>query len=252
MLKYRIKKGKNLKEDIMIKNSSRVDFSLPETNGLPRSLRSVAMTKAFTLAEVLITLGIIGIVAAMTLPALITKYQKHVTVNRLKHAYSVLSQAVKLSEVSNGSIDDWDWSAAYLNSEALEIWLKQYMCPYMKYTEISNSDSEKTTIKIANGTTFTFKANSETNIHVFVQLSPKNQERNTFVFLIQKGLNNRHLVLNKSGVWPYSYSATGIDTNTRAFWKDNTSYGCNRNGKKYLCAGLIMYDGWQIKDDYPW
>jgi prepilin-type N-terminal cleavage/methylation domain-containing protein len=31
--------------------------------------------RGFTLAEVLITLGIIGIVAAMTIPGLITKYQ---------------------------------------------------------------------------------------------------------------------------------------------------------------------------------
>lgn len=32
--------------------------------------------KGFTLAEVLVTLGIIGIVAAMTIPMLISKYQK--------------------------------------------------------------------------------------------------------------------------------------------------------------------------------
>lgn len=32
--------------------------------------------KAFTLAEVLITLGIIGVVAAMTLPTLVGEYQK--------------------------------------------------------------------------------------------------------------------------------------------------------------------------------
>lgn len=34
------------------------------------------MKKAFTLAEVLITLGIIGVVAAITLPTLIANYQK--------------------------------------------------------------------------------------------------------------------------------------------------------------------------------
>ena len=33
---------------------------------------------AFTLAEVLITLGIIGVVAALTLPALISNYKKQV------------------------------------------------------------------------------------------------------------------------------------------------------------------------------
>lgn len=50
------------------------------------------MKKAFTLAEVLITLGIIGIVAAMTLPALIGKYQKNQTLTQLKKAYTEISQ----------------------------------------------------------------------------------------------------------------------------------------------------------------
>lgn len=40
------------------------------------------MRKGFTLAEVLITLGIIGIVAALTLPSLIQKYQEKVTLER--------------------------------------------------------------------------------------------------------------------------------------------------------------------------
>lgn len=38
---------------------------------------------AFTLAEVLITLGVIGVVAAMTIPTLITSYQKHVVETKL-------------------------------------------------------------------------------------------------------------------------------------------------------------------------
>lgn len=42
------------------------------------------MKKAFTMAEVLITLGIIGIVAAMTLPALIKNHQRKETEARLK------------------------------------------------------------------------------------------------------------------------------------------------------------------------
>ena len=56
---------------------------------------------AFTLAEVLITLGIIGVVAAMTLPTLIQKYQEKVTVNKLKKMYSVLSQAYNLYRIDN-------------------------------------------------------------------------------------------------------------------------------------------------------
>lgn len=50
---------------------------------------------AFTLAEVLITLGIIGIVAAMTLPNLIHKQQMMELENRFKVAYSTIFQAVQ-------------------------------------------------------------------------------------------------------------------------------------------------------------
>lgn len=46
--------------------------------------------KAFTLAEVLITLGIIGIVAAMTLPALLANHRNQELQTRFKKAYSVL------------------------------------------------------------------------------------------------------------------------------------------------------------------
>ena len=48
---------------------------------------------AFTLAEVLITLGIIGVVAAMTMPSLIQNYQEKATVTKLKKFYSLVSQA---------------------------------------------------------------------------------------------------------------------------------------------------------------
>ena len=49
---------------------------------------------AFTLAEVLITLGIIGVVAALTLPSVIHKYQTEVLKNQFKKSYSSLAQAV--------------------------------------------------------------------------------------------------------------------------------------------------------------
>jgi len=47
----------------------------------------------FTLAEVLITLGIIGVVAAMTIPTLMMNYQKQVWESKLKKAYSVATNA---------------------------------------------------------------------------------------------------------------------------------------------------------------
>ena len=63
------------------------------------------MKKAFTLAEVLITLGIIGVVAALTLPAVIQNYQKRSLEVATKKFYSVITQAVKQYMADEG-IDD--------------------------------------------------------------------------------------------------------------------------------------------------
>ena len=57
----------------------------------------------FTLAEVLITLGVIGVVAALTLPALIANYQKQVLKEQFKVAYSLMQQAWRKAEVDFGS-----------------------------------------------------------------------------------------------------------------------------------------------------
>lgn len=53
---------------------------------------------AFTLAEVLITIGVIGVVAAITIPSLITKSHRIIVENRLKDSYSIMSNAVKMAE----------------------------------------------------------------------------------------------------------------------------------------------------------
>jgi prepilin-type N-terminal cleavage/methylation domain-containing protein len=49
---------------------------------------------AFTLAEVLITLGVIGVVAAITMPVLSKMYKKAIAKNQIKQAYSLISNAV--------------------------------------------------------------------------------------------------------------------------------------------------------------
>lgn len=52
---------------------------------------------AFTLAEVLITLGVIGVVAAMTITVLTNKIREKVTVTKLEKFYSTMSQQIQLN-----------------------------------------------------------------------------------------------------------------------------------------------------------
>ena len=56
----------------------------------------------FTLAEVLITLGIIGVVAAMTMPVLINNVRNKQLETAFKGAYSILSQAVQQAANDEG------------------------------------------------------------------------------------------------------------------------------------------------------
>ena len=65
------------------------------------NLHLAAKKVAFTLAEVLITLGIIGVVAAITLPSLISNYQDKQFKTAYKKAYSDMSQALEDGIVEN-------------------------------------------------------------------------------------------------------------------------------------------------------
>lgn len=92
------------------------------------------MKKAFTLAEVLITLGIIGVIASMTLPALIQKNNEKQLVVKLKKVYSMLQQAqlnitneygpldsLITSNTSTGEVDEnGDTILDYTNTEYMK------------------------------------------------------------------------------------------------------------------------------------
>lgn len=86
--------------------------------------------KAFTLAEVLVTLGIIGVVAAMTLPAITAKYEKVETVTRLKRAYSLLNQGLQRAVTEFGDVNDWPDN---IPSEEL---ITDYLAPSFKVLKI--------------------------------------------------------------------------------------------------------------------
>ena len=71
------------------------------------------MKKGFTLAEVLITLGIIGVVAAMTIPTLIQNTNSVKFASQFKKSVSTLSQAALMSQAQY----DVDYSLANIGSD---------------------------------------------------------------------------------------------------------------------------------------
>ncbi len=333
MLKYEIMKGRNLKENIMIKNSSRVDFSLPEkldchasltmtkknpttanatitphpnpvlkllqahrvshlelcssmlnlfairTRFAP-SVRNFALTTplrcgkqghkahcvapvpfapqgarekkcAFTLAEVLITLGIIGVVAAMTMPALITKYQKKVTSQKLKKFYTVMSQAIKLSEVENGPYPDWApvTDGGNLPVEELITWYNTYLDKYIVSIDKRKPDSSHYQVAFKDGSGMNFYVNDHDKcIYIFYCTDYKHCDsesyngRTTFLFKITVDPNGKHF---------------GPSYRSELYTRERLLNDCkhpqtNNDDKRHACSGLLQYDGWEFKDDYPW
>lgn len=88
------------------------------------------MKKAFTLAEVLITLGIIGVVAAMTIPILLQNYSEKRTVSILRETQSIIAQSMKMAEEEYGDMEGWFTKDDDFGSRALKI--SQNLKPFMK------------------------------------------------------------------------------------------------------------------------
>ena len=99
------------------------------------------MTKrfGFTLAEVLITLGIIGVVAAMTMPTLMNSTQGAQYKAAYKKALSALSQAVTL----NVALDEWSFADADNVTYKLEDMFNSRMNVVRQETGVTNIKDSK-------------------------------------------------------------------------------------------------------------
>ncbi len=216
---------------------------------------------AFTLAEVLITLGIIGVVAALTMPALIANYQKQVTVAGLKKTYSQLAQAVKLSESENGEIEYWDLTLAS------DVFVEKYIVPFLKSIGKTSGREINTLInyKYLNGQTITeFSANgTDTSVRkladgsiIFVDSwTPDDGSYRTIMVDING--YKRPNVLGKDLFSFWINKANGLSPSGSCIGDEclqPTLHMCNKNADKggYACAKVIVQDGWQITKNYPW
>ena len=65
--------------------------------------------KGFTLAEVLVTLAVIGVIASLTIPSLFKKYEKQQWISGYKSTYSIVNQATRMIMVDNTNslLDAW-------------------------------------------------------------------------------------------------------------------------------------------------
>jgi len=86
--------------------------------------------KAFTLAEVLITLAIIGVVAAITIPGIVANHQKTALETQFAKSYRTFQTAVNLAIAEHGGIETWDWQEKYTDAQENEF-VQKYFLPYL-------------------------------------------------------------------------------------------------------------------------
>lgn len=220
--------------------------------------------KGFTLSEVLITLGIIGVVAAITIPGLITNYRKHVAATTLEKSISTLNQTIKLSENENGELETWDKS---LHQEEF---IDKYFRPYIKIMQTCNPITKcgyksqtpwknltgaaagiygnpnhrgRTPFIAMDGILYTFgfindggapDSNNDKIIIIDINNSRgPNQFGKDIFFLYRK---------DEASIYPY-----GADKSSKEIRND-----CSKNGQGLYCAAWIRENGWKIPSDYPW
>ena len=85
---------------------------------------------AFTLAEVLITLTILGVVAALGISSLVQTYKRTMATTKLKMIYSTIQNVIERSEVENGPAERWDWVD---NNNDSKYFADKYILPYLDY-----------------------------------------------------------------------------------------------------------------------
>lgn len=228
----------------------------------------IKKANAFTLAEVLITLGIIGVVAALTLPNLIGDYRNRVVETRLQKFYSLMNQAILQSITDNGEVEGWtyfnkdvtDDDGNYVNQADLnDTSFQRYLAPYLKIIEkkeAKDPDGNKIYLYfLADGSSFSFVQHQNRDIVFY----PKNPER----CLKQKNLYGscafgfEFYPINNSKNWEYLYNKGmepalyNWDGNEDTLYNDNER-GCNKDvGNGGYCTAIIQRNGWKIPKDYP-
>ena len=230
---------------------------------------------AFTLAEVLITLGIIGVVAALTMPSVIEKHQKQVTVNKLKKVYSTLSQMTIRTYADNGPVSDFLTSGERPNANKTKQFFNTYWLPYFNEPIVANftfynrtepftlPNGQRYGVSIysdyANGRIL-FSTQEGTIYFVIIMTWAKDDDNqgialyNTIqqVYIDINGTKSPNKLGKDVFVFKVDFNNNIVKPYCSTYSTNDINNNCKKNNIGDCCADKIIRDGWQIKDDYPW
>lgn len=211
---------------------------------------NLKLRKAFTLAEVLITLGVIGVVASMTIPTLIQEHKKSTVATKLKKASSTLMQAYNMSIVEYGdSAFDGKREGFEANNpdSALEMFNKYYV-PYIKF------------LKVEKGEKGVFGYLTDGMVIYFLKVGSPDSWASTYIIVCtdNKACENmdesnedyRKLVNGKN---TFGFYTNGKVPTAQLRKKTHNQLidGCKNQTSVESCTALIFDAGWKIPKDYP-
>ena len=227
--------------------------------------RNINGSKAFTLAEVLITLGIIGVVAALTMPSLVANYQKKQTVAKLKKVYSTIAQAYEMSKNENGPSVDWIDTSTTVNTENVKKYVQTFWLPYFKSIQecskfgdcaynVNAQSPDGSSLSMIDNNRYSIILNDGTFI-AFVPFSRDSNNQTIWAgdqkFYIDLNGPQKPNIIGKD-VFLFKIINGQITSFCHNYSQANINSSCQRNGNCHCCTTKIMMDGWEIKDDYPW
>jgi len=246
----------------MIKKQTQIPDLATVASDPTGPLRDDMRRAAFTLAEILITLAIIGIVAALTIPNITYSYKKKVTETRLLKFYTTMNQAIKLSELENGDKKTWDFTTGA--NDTIENKQKFFDKYYAKYIKILKTEPIDDTLAIyfTDGSAaqmsyaskdYTYCINAKDIVHDALVYGSK-----CFFFGFYPNTTEQPYTIQ-------NYYGKGIEPYVPNYVRDETgAHLRDENGKpvkfteadlyteRLAAAKIIQNNGWKIPDDYPW
>lgn len=221
--------------------------------------------RGFTLAEILITLGIIGIVAAMTMPSLLANINKKKTVTKLTKALSVVNQAYK-----NSLNDLSEPTPAEARTMGARNYYNTYWAPYIKsshyclsYKDCGYQSSLPWVYMHGGQSPWILMANINEGISFYTT------EGIMYMVRVQSGIaddntltnwiiidTNGGLLPNKVGKDVFFFTRDSEDGTVKPAcytYSDSTvNSECSNSGEGRCCAEKVRRAGWKMDKTYPW
>ncbi len=218
---------------------------------------------AFTLAEVLITLGIIGVVAAITIPTLVSNYRKRQLEAQIKATYSTIQQAIEFAEYEDISYNN----VADGSDAAIKEWFDSFLGKHMKveqlcinrnpkgcwhqvksaaganYGDAEGIGSNIIGFKIAKGASVTVDGYSAYNMK---NIFGVNTNESGLVFFFDANGQVKPNILGKD-VYIMAWTEKGLVPAGNAKSKSEIDREC-LTGVGRFCLNKVLSNGWVIPD----